>query len=96
LRREGLFASVLAWVNKAAMSLGGFAGGFLLVWIGFHAEHGIQSANTLAAMKTFYAFVPLAGVLVAAAIMHRYPLSEAAARECQRRLESRRLHRTAA
>lgn len=65
LRREGLFAAVLSWTEKAGFSAGAFLGGFILVGIGFDAKRGAQSAETLEWMKLSYFLLPLVGAVIA-------------------------------
>ncbi len=90
LRREGLFASVLSWFDKAGMSFGALLGGFVLVGIGFDAKLGAQSAHTLALMKFSYFVVPFLGALVAWWMIRRYDLTEAGAHEIKAELTRRR------
>lgn len=90
LRREGLFASVLSWFDKAGMSFGALLGGFVLVWIGFDAKRGAQSLHTLALMKYSYFLVPFLGALVALWIIRRYDLTEGRAVEIKDELTRRR------
>jgi GPH family glycoside/pentoside/hexuronide:cation symporter len=89
-RREGLFASVLSWFDKAGMSFGALLGGFVLVWIGFDAKLGPQSAHTLALMKFNYFLAPFIGASVALWIIHRYDLDESKALEIKAALAIRR------
>ena len=51
-RREGLFASFWAWVNKVGSSITTIGFGYVLVWIGFDAGLGAnQSESTLYLMR---------------------------------------------
>jgi GPH family glycoside/pentoside/hexuronide:cation symporter len=90
LRREGLFASVLSWFDKAGMSFGALLGGFVLVWIGFNAKLGAQTPHTLELMKFSYFFAPFLGALTALFLIRRYELSEAAVYEIKQALAQRR------
>jgi GPH family glycoside/pentoside/hexuronide:cation symporter len=90
LRREGLFASVLSWFDKAGMSFGALLGGFVLVWIGFNAKLGAQTPRTLELMKFSYFLAPFLGALIALFLIKRYELSEAKAYEIKQALALRR------
>jgi GPH family glycoside/pentoside/hexuronide:cation symporter len=90
MRREGLFASVLSWFDKAGMSFGALLGGFVLVWIGFNAKLGAQSAHTLALMKYSYFLAPFLGALLGLLLIQRYELSETQAYEIKAELARRR------
>lgn len=85
LRREGLYASVLSWAEKAGMSLGALFGGLLLVWIGFEAGCGAQSPSTLALMKLSYALVPMLGAAAAMYLIRTYPGLEVTAPDGRRK-----------
>jgi GPH family glycoside/pentoside/hexuronide:cation symporter len=89
LRREGLFSSLLSWTEKAGNSLGSLIAGFVLVWIGFNAKIGAQSAETLAWMKAAYVVAPATGAVVALWLMRRYDLSEARSYEIKAELARR-------
>lgn len=89
-RREGLFASMLSWFDKAGMSFGALLGGFVLVWIGFDAKRGAQPLQTLELMKYSYALVPLLGALTALLFIRRYNLDETQALEIKGHLLQRR------
>ncbi len=89
LRREGLFASLLSWTEKAGNSLGSLIAGFVLVWIGFNAKIGAQSPETLALMKAAYVVAPATGAVIALWLMRRYDLSEARSYEIKAELARR-------
>jgi GPH family glycoside/pentoside/hexuronide:cation symporter len=76
LRQEALFSSLLAWFEKAGNSLGSFLAGFVLVWIGFNAKTGAQSAETLALMKAAYVIAPALGGLCTLWLIQYYDLTE--------------------
>ena len=46
LRREGMFASILAWFDRIGNSIGTLISGFILVWMGFDVKLAAQSAAT--------------------------------------------------
>ncbi|WP_175414812.1 MFS transporter [Nibricoccus aquaticus] len=90
LRREALFSSLLSWFEKAGNSLGSLIAGFILVWIGFNAKLGAQSAQTLLFMKYSYVLAPLIGALLALYFIRRYELTETGAYQIKEELARRR------
>jgi GPH family glycoside/pentoside/hexuronide:cation symporter len=95
MRREASFASVFSWFDKAGTSFGSLLGGFVLVWIGFNAKQGAQSAHTLELMKFSYFLMPFLGALLAAIVMSRYSLDEAKVYAIKDELARRRAGGTA-
>ena len=89
-RREALFFSLLSWFEKAGNSLGSLIAGFVLVWIGFNAKIGAQSADTLALMKFSYFLAPTLGALLALYFIRRYELTEESAYRIKDELARRR------
>jgi len=94
-QREGLFCSVLSWMDKVGSSTGALLSGFLLLWIGFNAKlpGGHQSPSTLVGMKWLYAALPLCGAVVIIVLARRYTLDEKRAVQIKQALEVRRLTR---
>jgi GPH family glycoside/pentoside/hexuronide:cation symporter len=84
LRREGLFSSLLSWVEKAGNSLGTFFTGFILVWIGFVARPAgaakdaiiPQSETTLTLMKWAYIIPPGVGAVLTILAIWGYRLTQ--------------------
>jgi GPH family glycoside/pentoside/hexuronide:cation symporter len=84
LRREGLFSSLLSWVDKAGNSLGTFITGFILVWIGFqNRPEGVskdviihQTESTLWLMKFSYVLAPAIGAAATIWFIRRYALTQ--------------------
>ena len=91
-QREGLYCSVLSWLDKVGSSTGGLVSGFLLVWIGFDAKltGGHQSATTLVWMKWLYASLPMCGAVLTIVFAHYYTLDEERAFQVKQALEARR------
>jgi GPH family glycoside/pentoside/hexuronide:cation symporter len=90
LRQEALFASLLAWFEKAGNSLGSFIAGFVLVWIGFNAKTGAQTPETLSLMKAAYIIAPAVGGIFTLWMINSYDLTEEKAYEIKRDLAARR------
>lgn len=89
-RREGLYCSVLSWLDKVGGSTGALISGFLLVGTGFDVKFGAhQSAVSLQAIKWLYAVLPCIGAVATVAFAHYYTLTEAKAYEVKRALEQR-------
>ncbi|HEY0945088.1 MAG TPA: MFS transporter [Opitutaceae bacterium] len=75
-RNEAFLAAIMNWCDKTGGSLGSLLCGFILVWIGFDAKLGAQSAFTLQLMKFSYFALPFTGAVVAFWLMRRYDLDE--------------------
>jgi GPH family glycoside/pentoside/hexuronide:cation symporter len=90
-RREALFSSLSAWIDKAGSSFGALLSGFLLVWFGFDAKLGAQSEHTLALMKWSYVLAPMTGALLALLLMRKYTLTEPQAYAIKDELARRRV-----
>ncbi|HEU5078622.1 MAG TPA: MFS transporter [Opitutaceae bacterium] len=90
MRREAVFTSLLSWFEKAGNSLGSLLAGFVLVWIGFDAKLGAQSAHTLTLMKYSYFLAPTLGALLALYLISKYDLTESAAYQIKDELTKRR------
>lgn len=91
LRREGMYASMQAWVDKAMGSLATILAGGVLVLIGFDQSlGGSQPADTLFYMRAAFVAIPVTGVSLALVMLHFFPLNERTMLEIRRELESRR------
>ena len=90
-RREGLFASLGAWINKFGMSAALFLAGVILVSCGFDVDLGNQQAeSTIIAMRAADAIVPAIGCMVAVYILFKYPLTKKRMELIRKVLERRR------
>jgi GPH family glycoside/pentoside/hexuronide:cation symporter len=84
LRREGLFTSLLSWVDKAGNSLGTLITGYVLLWIGFqNRPEGVpkeviitQSDATLWLMRLCYVIGPALGAAATIWFIRRYALTQ--------------------
>jgi len=89
-RREGMFSAVYTNVLKIGGSIGLLIVGFLLNASGFKAELGVdQPAHTMLILRSFFACVPALGLLGAALLISRFPITADRAEETRRVLESR-------
>lgn len=90
-RREGAFTACGQWIMKVGQAIGAGASGFILSMTGFDAAlGGGQSPNTIFMMRFLFAAVPIAGILVALAMIYFFPLTQPKMAEIRRQLESRR------
>jgi len=90
-RREGMFGAVFWWVVKLGMALALALSGYALNYTGFNVDlGGNQSERTLFLMRLLDVAVPAAASVLAIALVARYPLTEARAREVRAELEHRR------
>jgi glycoside/pentoside/hexuronide:cation symporter, GPH family len=98
LRREGLFTSLLSWVDKAGNSLGAFITGFILVWVGFLTRpEGTpkeviipQSESTLWLMKLSYVIIPAIGATATIWFVRHYALTQSRMYQIKDELARRR------
>lgn len=91
LRREGMYASMEAWVEKAMWSLALVLTGVVLETVGFNRDGaGPQSAHTLLSMRLAFLLIPMGGVALALLALRHFPLTEARCLETRRELERRR------
>lgn len=91
LRREGMYASMQAWVDKAMGSLATVLAGLVLVLVGFdQSVGGHQSPNTIFYMRLAFVAIPVTGVTFALVALKYFPLNEPRMREIRRELEARR------
>ncbi len=90
-RREGMYASMEAWVEKAMWSLALILTGVVLESVGFNRESGgAQAANTLLDMRLAFLLIPTAGVGLALFALRHFPLTETRCLATRRELERRR------
>ncbi|GAB5562183.1 MAG: hypothetical protein SynsKO_38300 [Synoicihabitans sp.] len=83
-RREGAFAAVGQWINKAGLTAAIALSGFLLVWIGFDAElEGEQHAETLRWMQLCFSILPAVLGVFALIVLNGYRLTEKRMHEIQ-------------
>jgi GPH family glycoside/pentoside/hexuronide:cation symporter len=90
LRREGMYASMAAWIDKAMASLALLLAGAILTLVGFNRGDAHQAASALFYMRVAYVAVPLTGVTLALIALRYFPLTQARCLEIRRLLEQRR------
>ena len=91
-RREGMFGASYSVVEKLSFGFASTLGGLLLVVVGYDSAGAIAGhvpAEVIGRMKTIFVFAQCASLLVAVAIMARYPLTRAGAGEVRRLLDER-------
>jgi GPH family glycoside/pentoside/hexuronide:cation symporter len=90
-RREGAFAACSSWIVKLGLAVGTGACGLLLSAAGFDASlEGAQSPHTLLMIRLLVAAVPIAGFVIAAIALKRFPLGPDRMRAIRVELEHRR------
>jgi GPH family glycoside/pentoside/hexuronide:cation symporter len=91
LRREGIYGAMFGWVSKLGVSLAFFLSGVTLNITGFDVKlGGDQSAATFLWMRILAAGVAAAASLIAAFLIHKYPITEEKAYEIRAELEARK------
>jgi GPH family glycoside/pentoside/hexuronide:cation symporter len=81
LRREGIFGAIYWWMVKFGFAIAGGLSGVILSVVGFNADLGQQSVETLTGLRLFYSGVPIMGTLIAIAVMWNYDVTEEKANE---------------
>lgn len=90
-RREGSFGAFYGWTMKLGFAFCFLISGFILQWTGFDAAlGGNQPEGTLFAIRLLYTLVPAAGILIAMAVIARFPINQQKAAEIRKQLEARR------
>ncbi len=89
-RREGIFGAIYWWMVKFGFAIAGGLSGIILSVVGFDAEIGQQTEETLIGLRAFYSGVPIGGTLIAILVMWNYDVSEEKAGEIRQELEMRK------
>ena len=90
-RREGSFGAFYCWTMKMGLAFCFLISGFILQWTGFDAKlGGAQPEGTLFAIRLLYTIVPAVGILIAMAVIARFPINQQRAAEIRKQLEVRR------
>lgn len=87
-RIESFAFGLAVFFQKLALGLGAGAVGLALGWIGYRANEA-QSPEVLDRLKDLMFWLPLAGKLVAIAVMSRYPMGRGEHERIRRELEAR-------
>jgi GPH family glycoside/pentoside/hexuronide:cation symporter len=91
LRREGMYGSMQAWLDKAVGSIATILSGVILVAIGFNqASGGAQSPDTVRWMRIGFTALPILGVLGSVIVLRAFPLTAERMAAIRRELEERR------
>lgn len=90
-RREGVFGAVYWWMVKFGFAIAGLGGGLIMTMIGFDESPGaVQSQSALTGLRLAYIIVPVAGTLIALAVMWGYDLDEKRSEHVRRQLADRK------
>ncbi len=89
-RREGVFGAVYWWMVKFGFAIAGLGSGLIMKLVGFDESVAEQTPEALAGLRLAYIVVPVAGTLIAIAVMWGYDLDEARSREIRRRIAERK------
>ncbi len=87
-RIESFAFGLAVFFQKLALGLGAGAVGLALGWIGYRANE-VQPPEVLESLKDLMFWLPLAGKLVAIAVMSRYPMGRGDHERIRRELEAR-------
>jgi GPH family glycoside/pentoside/hexuronide:cation symporter len=89
-RISGIANALIGFFFKFGLALGGFVPGIVLSLTGFSSEAAVQSAGALFGIKLLLAALPALLVLVLAAIVWRYNLTDEQLVEYSEEIENRR------
>jgi len=91
LRREGMYASMDAWIEKAMASLGVILTGIVIASVGLdRGLGGHQLPLTILHLRLAYIFLPMGGVGLTLVALRYFPLTESRATAIRQELERRR------
>jgi len=90
IRQEGVFGAIYWWMVKFGFAIAGLLSGLILSLVGFDQTVNVQTPQVLNGLKLAYIAVPIAGTLIAMAVMKSYDLSETKAHEIRVELERKR------
>lgn len=89
-RREGIFGAIYWWMVKFGFAIAGLASGAILSYIGFDSALSVQPDGTITSMRLFFSGLPIAGTLIAIAVMWNYDVTEERAAEISQQLAQRK------
>lgn len=89
LRREGMFGSVSALLNKGTVAAASVLSGYLLAFAGYVGGE-TPGAHTLFTMRILYIAFPVTLLLLGLLLASRYPITETRVREARSLLDARR------
>ncbi len=90
-RREGAYSSTFSWILKLGWSVAALVSGPILQITGFDAKlEAHQSASTMLWMRALFAGIPVVALLIAAILVHFFPLTQARMVQIRAELEARR------
>lgn len=89
-RREGAYSSVFSWMLKLGWSFSAIIVGPLLEMTGFDAKLAAQSPDTIQWIRVLFTAVPVVALLIAAVLVHIFPLTQARMVQIRAELEARR------
>jgi GPH family glycoside/pentoside/hexuronide:cation symporter len=89
-RREGIFGAIYWWMVKFGFAVAGLLTGAIMTFVGFDVEAGTTFGTPMTGLRLFFSGLPIAGTLIAMAVMYTYDLTEEKANEVSAKLEARR------
>jgi Na+/melibiose symporter and related transporters len=90
LRREGMFAAMANWFEKAIFTVAMLASGVLLDLSGFDVAKGaLQSPESLQSLRWIFAGIPAAALAISLWLAIRYPLTDAGVKTVKHELNQR-------
>ncbi len=89
-RREGMYAAVFGFLNKAAIALVLLVSSWVLGFLGFKGEGLQPTTGQLFTLRWTYIVIPTISMIAAILCMWKYPLTKKRVAEIQQELEIRR------
>jgi GPH family glycoside/pentoside/hexuronide:cation symporter len=89
-RREGSFTACASYILKLGNSLGYYVSGLILTWSGFTWKLKVQAPETILAIRSSLASLPVVGLVVAIIFVLHMKVTKEKAMENRRKLEDRR------
>ncbi|MFY0644339.1 MAG: MFS transporter [Bacteroidia bacterium] len=89
-RREGIFGAIYWWMVKFGFAIAGLASGAILTLIGFDSSLAVQPDGAITGLRLFFSGLPIAGTLIAIAVMWKYDVTEEKAAEISAQLKARK------
>ncbi len=88
-RREGIFGAIYWWMVKFGFAIAGLASGAILSLVGFDANLDVQPDGAITGLRLFFSGLPIAGTLIAIAVMWNYDVTEEKAKKVSAALKAR-------
>ncbi len=91
LRREGIFGAIYWWMVKFGFAIAGGLSGLMIVFVGFNPELAtVDQQAAVDGLHAFFCFFPMAGTIIALAVMWNYDITEEKANEVRAAINAKK------